>query len=266
MSTPLSCCKAPVPASARACWSRAVPPVRQSWPARPPLQAAEHVEQLCRHGGRRRSARAQATQALACRVDTSVHMNPVLLKPESDVGSQVVVQGKRLTTARARDYYRLKPQLLDKVLESYRITASQADLVIVEGAGSAAEVNLRAGDIANMGFAEAADVPVVLVGDIDRGGVIAQIGDPWSHSGNERARIRGFIVNRFRGDPTLFDEGQKLIADRTGWPAIGIAPWFPDARKLPAEDSVELQDRSSRKPGAFALSSRPQPHTELRRS
>lgn len=198
--------------------------------------------------------RAQATQALACRVDTSVHMNPVLLKPESDVGSQVVVQGKRLTTARARDYYRLKPQLLDKVLESYRITASQADLVIVEGAGSAAEVNLRAGDIANMGFAEAADVPVVLVGDIDRGGVIAQIvGTHGLIPGNERARIRGFIVNRFRGDPTLFDEGQKLIADRTGWPAIGIAPWFPDARKLPAEDSVELQDRSSRKPGAFRI-------------
>lgn len=198
--------------------------------------------------------RAQATQALACRVETSVHMNPVLLKPESDVGSQVVVQGKRMTTARARDYYRLKPQLLEKVLESYRITASQADLVIVEGAGSAAEVNLRAGDIANMGFAEVADLPVVLVGDIDRGGVIAQIvGTHALVPEVEQARIRGFIVNRFRGDPTLFDEGVRMIADRTGWASIGVAPWFADARRLPAEDSVELQERSSRRPGAFRI-------------
>lgn len=198
--------------------------------------------------------RAQATQALACRVATSVHMNPVLLKPESDVGSQVVVQGKRMTTARARDYYRLKPQLLEKVLESYRITAEQADLVIVEGAGSAAEVNLRAGDIANMGFAEAADLPVLLVGDIDRGGVIAQIvGTHALIADAEQARISGFVVNRFRGDPSLFGDGRDLIAERTGWPAIGVVPWFPEAHRLPAEDSVELQERSSRKPGAYRI-------------
>jgi adenosylcobyric acid synthase len=198
--------------------------------------------------------RAQATQALACRAQTTVHMNPVLLKPESDVGSQVVVQGKRLTTARARDYYKLKPQLLEKVLDSYRIVAGDADLVIVEGAGSAAEVNLRRADIANMGFAEAADLPVLLVGDIDRGGVIAQIvGSHVLLPELERDRIRGFIVNRFRGDPTLFEDGRDLIAERTGWAAIGVAPWFADARKLPAEDSVELQDRSSRKPGAYRI-------------
>jgi len=198
--------------------------------------------------------RAQATQALACRVPASVHMNPVLLKPETDTGSQVIVQGKRLTTARARDYAKLKPALLDKVLESYGIIGAEADLVIVEGAGSTAEVNLRRADIANMGFAEAADLPVLLVGDIDRGGVIAQIvGTHALIPPSERERIRGFIVNRFRGDPELFADGRDLIAERTGWPAIGVVPWFADAGRLPAEDAVELQDRSSRKTGSFRI-------------
>lgn len=198
--------------------------------------------------------RAQATQALACRVPSSVHMNPVLLKPETDTGSQVIVQGRRLTTARARDYAKLKPDLLGKVLESYGRIAAEADLVIVEGAGSTAEVNLRRADIANMGFAEAADLPVLLVGDIDRGGVIAQIvGTHALIPQAEQDRIRGFIVNRFRGDPGLFTDGRDLIAERTGWPAIGVVPWFAEAGRLPAEDAVELQQRSSRKAGAFRI-------------
>ncbi|WP_416898029.1 MAG: cobyric acid synthase [Minwuia sp.] len=198
--------------------------------------------------------RAQATQALACRVPASVHMNPVLLKPETDIGSQVIVQGRRLTTAKARDYAALKPQLLETVLESFRIVSDEADLVIVEGAGSTAEVNLRRGDIANMGFAEAADVPVLLTGDIDRGGVIAQIvGTHALIPDAERARIRGFIVNRFRGDPALFEDGRDLIAARTGWPAMGVVPWFPAANRLPAEDAVELAERSSRKDGGVRI-------------
>ncbi|MDF1720955.1 MAG: cobyric acid synthase [Minwuia sp.] len=198
--------------------------------------------------------RAQAMQALAARVPTSVHMNPVLLKPESETGSQVVVQGQRFATAKARDYARLKPQLLHRVLESYAILQDQADLIIVEGAGSTAEVNLRAGDIANMGFAAAADVPVILVGDIDRGGVIAQlVGTHTLIPPAEQVRIQGFLVNKFRGDPTLFDAGRDLIVDRTGWPALGVIPWFPDAHRLPAEDATELGGRARRRDGAFRV-------------
>ncbi len=198
--------------------------------------------------------RAQAMQALAARVPTSVHMNPVLLKPESETGSQVVVQGRRFATARARDYAHLKPRLLHRVLESFAILKDQADLIIVEGAGSTAEVNLRAGDIANMGFAAAADVPVVLVGDIDRGGVIAQlVGTHALIPPDEQARIKGFLVNKFRGDPTLFDAGRDLIAERTGWAALGVIPWFADAHQLPAEDAMELGGRARRREGAFRV-------------
>ena len=146
--------------------------------------------------------RAQALQALACGLVPHTDMNPVLLKPETDVGAQVVVQGRRLTTAKAREYATLKPQLMDAVLDSFNRLKSQHDLVIVEGAGSPAEVNLRAGDIANMGFAVAADVPVVLIGDIDRGGVIAQvIGTQAVLDAQDAARVRGFLINKFRGDP-----------------------------------------------------------------
>ncbi|RRH72071.1 cobyric acid synthase [Falsigemmobacter faecalis] len=186
--------------------------------------------------------RAQALQALACGVAPHTDMNPVLLKPETDVGSQVIVQGRRLATVKARDYARLKPQLLAPVLESFNRLKSQCDLVIVEGAGSPAEVNLRANDIANMGFAAAADVPVVLVGDIDRGGVIAQlVGSQVVMDAQDSARIRGFIVNRFRGDPSLFDDGYRLIADRTGWQGLGVVPWFTRAALLPAEDALDLR-------------------------
>ena len=149
--------------------------------------------------------RAQALQARAARVPLSVHMNPVLLKPQSEIGSQVVVQGKVVGTAKAREYQAMKPKLLGAVLESFGKLAAEADLVLVEGAGSASEVNLRAADIANMGFARAADVPVVLLGDIDRGGVIASlVGTKAVIDPADAAMIAGFIVNRFRGDPSLF--------------------------------------------------------------
>ncbi len=185
--------------------------------------------------------RAQALQARACGVQPHVDMNPVLLKPESETGAQVIVQGKRLTTVKARDYAALKPQLMAPVLDSFRRLQAQADLVIVEGAGSPAEVNLRANDIANMGFARAANVPVILTGDIDRGGVIAQlVGTQAVLDPEDAAMIRGFLINKFRGDPRLFDDGYRLIEARTGWPGLGVIPWFPDAHKLPAEDAADL--------------------------
>jgi adenosylcobyric acid synthase len=185
--------------------------------------------------------RAQALQAMGCRVPLTVHMNPVLLKPETDTGAQIIVQGKRFGTMRAREYGKQKAELLPKVLESFSKLQSDADLVIVEGAGSPAEINLRAGDIANMGFAEAADLPVVLCADIDRGGVIASVvGTHAVLEPSEQDRIKAFFINRFRGDPSLFDDGMREIAQRTGWQGLGVVPWFADANKLPAEDALDL--------------------------
>ncbi|MEL6516772.1 MAG: cobyric acid synthase [Pseudomonadota bacterium] len=185
--------------------------------------------------------RAQALQALACGLQPHTDMNPVLLKPETDVGAQVVVQGKRRATVRAREYSALKPELMAPVLESFHRLRTAHDLVLIEGAGSPAEVNLRQGDIANMGFAEAADVPVVLAGDIDRGGVIAQmVGTQAVMSPEDAGRVAGFLINKFRGDPRLFDDGYALIKKRTGWPGAGVLPWFPDAWKLPAEDALDI--------------------------
>jgi adenosylcobyric acid synthase len=186
--------------------------------------------------------RAQALQAVACRVPASVHMNPVLLKPESDRGAQLVVQGVMRGSRSARDYQGGKQALLEAVLDSYDRLSVEADLIIVEGAGSPAEINLRPQDIANMGFARAADVPVVLVGDIDRGGVIASlVGTKAVIAPDDAAMIRGFIVNKFRGDPRLFDDGYAEIAARTGWRGLGVIPWLPVTTRLPAEDAVALQ-------------------------
>jgi adenosylcobyric acid synthase len=185
--------------------------------------------------------RAQALQAIAAGVDPIIDMNPVLLKPESDVGAQVIVHGKRFATLKAREYAKVKPTLLKATLDSFHRLKSQCDFVIVEGAGSPAEINLRAGDIANMGFAQAADVPVVLVGDIDRGGVIAQcVGTHVVLPIEDRDRIKAFAINKFRGDPTLFDDGLLEIVKRTGWPSLGVIPWFSDAWKLPAEDIMDI--------------------------
>jgi adenosylcobyric acid synthase len=175
-------------------------------------------------------------------------MNPVLLKPETDVGAQVVVQGRRVATLRARDYAKMKPSLMPAVLESFERLKAQADLVLVEGAGSPAEVNLRANDIANMGFARRADVPVVIVGDVDRGGVIAQlVGINSVIDPDDAAMVKGFIINKFRGDPTLFDDGYRLIEARTAWRGFGVLPYFPRATELPAEDALGLSD--ARRPG-----------------
>ena len=186
--------------------------------------------------------RAQALQALACGRAPHTDMNPVLLKPETDRGAQVIVQGHRLSTVQARDYATLKKKLLVPVLESFERLRKGADLVIVEGAGSPAEVNLRRHDIANMGFARAADVPVVLVGDIDRGGVIAQIvGTKVVLDPADASQIIGFLVNRFRGDPSLFDDGYALIEQQTGWRGFGLVPYFADAARLPAEDALDLR-------------------------
>ncbi len=185
--------------------------------------------------------RAQALQARACGVAPAIDMNPVLLKPESETGAQLVVQGRRVATLKARDYAVRKPELMAAVLESYRRLAAGADLVLVEGAGSPAEVNLRAGDIANMGFAEAAGLPVVLVADIERGGVIASlVGTHAVIAESERRRVKGFLVNKFRGDVSLFDEGVTIVERATGWRGLGVLPYWSEAAKLPAEDALAL--------------------------
>ena len=197
--------------------------------------------------------RAQWLQALACGVPPTTDMNPVLLKPQSETGSQIVLNGRVAGEARGRDYQRLKAGFLDTVLTSFECLSGEADLVIVEGAGSPAEINLRANDIANMGFATAANVPVILVGDIDRGGVIASlVGTHAILSEADRAMIAGFLINKFRGDVTLFDDGLAAITRFTGWPSFGVVPYLTAAARLPAEDSVALE-RLSRKPGAARL-------------
>ncbi len=189
--------------------------------------------------------RAQELQARAAGLAPSVDMNPVLLKPQTETGAQLVVRGKIAGTAQARDYQSRKKALLPAVLESFRRLREAYDLVIVEGAGSASETNLRAGDIANMGFARAAEVPVVLVGDIDRGGVIASlVGTKTVLAAEDAAMIRGFLVNKMRGDPSLFDAGMQTIARMTGWRDLGLIPFFPGAQRLPAEDALDLAERA----------------------
>jgi adenosylcobyric acid synthase len=186
--------------------------------------------------------RAQALQARAARTPASVHMNPVLLKPQSEIGAQIVVQGRVFGSAKAAAYQRVKADLLPFVLDSFGRLKHEADIVLVEGAGSVAEVNLRDNDIANMGFARVAEVPVVLIGDIDRGGVIASlVGTKAVIAPEDAALICGFIVNKFRGDAALFAAGMERIAQMTGWEALGLVPFFPGAHALPAEDALALQ-------------------------
>ncbi len=206
---------------------------------------------VTREGGE--IGRAQALQAKAAGVAPSIHMNPVLLKPESETGAQVIVQGRRETTLKAADYHRLKPRLMERVLESYRIVADEADLVLVEGAGSAAEVNLRSSDIANMGFALAARVPVVLIGDIDRGGVIASlVGAHMLLAEEERRLLAGYVINKFRGDPALFTGGDAAIGAYTGMASFGLVPFFPPARLLPKEDAMALDGAAGETGGGRA--------------
>ena len=186
-------------------------------------------------------SRAQALQARACRVEPQVDMNPILLKPEGETGSQVIVRGQRFGTLSAREYFARRPEMLETVVRSFRRVAEDADIVLVEGAGSPAEINLREGDIANMGFATEVSIPVVLVADIERGGAIAQVvGTREVINDRDASLVRGFLVNKFRGDSSLFEDGFRFIEERTGWRGLGVIPWFDDAHLLPAEDAQDL--------------------------
>src|SRR6516225_955188 len=195
--------------------------------------------------------RAQALQARACGVAPVTDMNPVLLKPQSEGGAQIVLNGRVWRAAGAEEYRRLARELLPAVLASFFRLAEATDLILIEGAGSPAEVNLRKGDIANMGFAEAADVPVVLIGDIERGGVIAQlVGTHALLSATERALLAGYIINKFRGDIRLFDGGVAALTARTDLPCFGVVPYFPNVAALPAEDSLALANPTHPAPRA----------------
>ena len=186
--------------------------------------------------------RAQALQARACGVPPCFDMNPVLLKPETDTGAQIIVHGQVRGTAKAREFQATKGALMPAVLESFARLSAEADLIVVEGAGSPAEINLPGPDLANMGFADAAGVPVLLVGDIDRGGVIASIvGTMELLAPAARARMKGYIVNKFRGDVDLFDSGLVAIGARTGLESMGVVPYFAEAGRLPAEDAVAVE-------------------------
>ena len=197
--------------------------------------------------------RAQALQALACRVKPATDMNPVLLKPQSDCESQVIVNGKVYGTLQASNFLKDREPLLEMALESYRRLASECDIVVAEGGGSPAEINLRSGDIVNMGFARAANMPVILVGDINRGGVIASlVGTKVVLDPKDAAMIKGFLVNLFRGDASLFDEGAKAVVDMTGWRNLGVVPWLTAARNLPAEDAIR-KDESAQKGVVIAV-------------
>ena len=195
--------------------------------------------------------RAQALQALAAEVEPHSDMNPVLLKPQADRTSQLVVHGKVRGALGAGNFRTARAELLGAVMESYERLRQQCDIVVVEGAGSPAEINLRAGDIANMGFARAANVPVILVGDIDRGGVIAAIaGTKAIIDPADAAMIRGFLINKFRGDPALFEDGYRQIEQLSGWRGFGVIPWLPATARLPSEDAVVLErvaERSARR-------------------
>jgi len=198
--------------------------------------------------------RAQALQALACRVEPHSDMNPALLKPQADRTSQLIVHGRVRGTLGAANFREARGPLLAEVLESYARLRAECDLVIVEGAGSPAEINLRAGDIANMGFARAAKVPVVLVGDIDRGGVIASVvGTKAVIDPGDAAMIRGFLINKFRGDPALFDDGYREIERRTGWRGFGVVPWINAVKHLPSEDAVVLERKGAMPDGTIVV-------------
>jgi len=197
--------------------------------------------------------RAQAVQAMACGLAPHSDMNPVLLKPSSDTGAQVIIQGKVLGSMRAAVYHEYKPRAMAAVLDSYRRLATQYECVIVEGAGSPAEINLRDRDIANMGFAEAVDCPVILVADIDRGGVFAHlVGTLALLSPSEQARVQGFVINRFRGDLSLLQPGLEWLEQRTGKPVIGVLPYLHGLH-LEAEDgffgqaAVPMTDTAERR-------------------
>lgn len=183
--------------------------------------------------------RAQAVQAQAARVEPSVHMNPILLKPESDKGAQVIVQGKPKISMSAIGYGKYKEFALPSIMHSFKVLKEQFEYVIIEGAGSPAEINLRENDVANMGFAEEADVPVIIVADIDKGGVFAHL---WGTlnllSLSEQKRVKGFVINKFRGDITLLESGLSWLEQKSGKPVLGVVPYI-HGLNLEAEDAIE---------------------------
>ena len=184
--------------------------------------------------------RAQVMQAEAAGIAPSVKMNPILLKPTNDVGSQVIVNGEVLGTMSARDYFKFKKELAPKVMEAYEELAAENDIIVIEGAGSPAEINLKEDDIVNMGMAKRAKAPVLLVGDIDRGGVFAQlIGTVMLLEEDERKMVKGLIVNKFRGDKTILDPGIKMLEERSGVPVVGVAPYLD----IQVEDEDSLTER-----------------------
>jgi len=191
--------------------------------------------------------RAQAMQADAAGVDVTVEMNPILIKPEADSFAQIVVMGKPWARLPAGEYIRRRGELWNIVTRALDALRAQYDIVVIEGAGSPAELNLKRGDLVNMAIAEYADAPVLLVGDIDRGGIFAQLlGTHALLEGGERARIKGFIVNKFRGDARLFDEGVKILEERSGVPVLGVMPFIRDLR-IAEEDSVVLETKDERR-------------------
>ena len=198
--------------------------------------------------------RAQALQARAGRRAPVTAMNPVLLKPEGDTGSQVVVRGQRRASMSARAYWSNRGALMPEVLSAFGELGADADIILVEGAGSASEVNLRHNDLANFGFAQAAGVPVVLVGDINRGGVIASLVGTFAVIDPADAKlICATMVNKFQGDPSLFADGLAAIQQHTGVPCLGPVPWFSDAAKLPAEDVLALEAYTASRTGDYVI-------------
>lgn len=185
--------------------------------------------------------RAQAVQAQACNIEPTVHMNPVLIKPNSDTGAQIILQGKALSNMDAASFHDYKKVAMNTVLDSFSKLTKEFDSIMIEGAGSPAEINLREGDIANMGFAEAADVPVIIVADIDRGGVFAHLyGTLALLSESEQTRVKGFVINRFRGDIRLLQSGLDWLEEKTGKPVLGVLPYL-HGLNLEAEDAITAQ-------------------------
>ena len=191
--------------------------------------------------------RAQAVQAEACGIRPSVRMNPVLLKPTTDMGSQVIVNGRVRANMRATDYFRRKKELIPEIMAAYRSLEEEYDIIVLEGAGSPAEINLKEDDIVNMGMAALVDAPVLLVGDIDRGGVFAQLaGTVMLLEETEKSRIRGLIINKFRGDLSILEPGLRMIEEICSRPVLGVVPY----EKLDIDDEDSLSERlASRKTG-----------------
>ncbi|WP_188013092.1 cobyric acid synthase [Photobacterium damselae] len=189
--------------------------------------------------------RAQAVQAQACRIEPTVDMNPVLLKPNTDIGAQVIVQGKALADMDAIGYHNYKKVVMGPIMDSFAKLQAQYQTVVIEGAGSPAEINLRENDVANMGFAEKADVPVILIADIDRGGVFAHLyGTLALLSESEQNRVKGFVINRFRGDIKLLESGLDWLEQKTGKPVLGVLPYL-HGLMLEAEDAINSQQVES---------------------